>query len=89
MLSSGIPQSAINWNYLQIQQSIACRTITGCVKMSDINTLHNEGEMLPVRAETIAERFLSGSYQSHRADHKTTCSTIIIIFPRDSPVFDQ
>ena len=44
--------------------------------MSDINDLHKEGEMLPVKAHTemLAEQFLAGSYQSHRADHKITAS---------------
>ena len=44
--------------------------------MSDVNDLHVEGEKLPVIAHTemLAEHFLAGSYQSHRADHKTTCS---------------
>ena len=50
--------------------------MTGCVKMSDINELHNEGVMLPVKAdlEVLAEQFLAGSYHSHRADQKTTSS---------------
>ena len=45
--------------------------------MSDINELHNEGEILPARAHTeiLAEQFLAGSYQSHSADHETTSST--------------
>ena len=45
--------------------------------MSDINDLHNEGEMLPVRARTemLAEQFLAGSYQSRCSDHETTSST--------------
>ena len=45
--------------------------------MSDINDLQNQGEMLPVKARTemLAEQFLAGSYQSHRADHETTSST--------------
>ena len=44
--------------------------------MTDINDLHNEGEMLPVKAHTeIAEQFLAGSYQSHRPDLETTSST--------------
>ena len=47
------------------------------MKMSDINDLHNEGEMMPVKSHTeiLAEQFLAGSYQSHRADHKTASST--------------
>ena len=45
--------------------------------MSDINDLHNKGEMLPVKAhnEMLAEQFLAGSYQSRPADNKTTSST--------------
>ena len=45
--------------------------------MSDINDLHNECEMLPVKAHTemLAEQFLAGSNQSHRTDHKTISST--------------
>ena len=35
--------SNANWNHLQTQQNLALRTITGCVKMSDINDLHSEG----------------------------------------------
>ena len=31
--------SNTNWTHLQKQQNIALRTITGCVKMSDINDL--------------------------------------------------
>ena len=60
-----------------MQQNIAPRTITGCVKMSDINDLHNECEMLTLKAHTemLVEQFLAGSYQSHRADHETTSST--------------
>ena len=42
--------------------------------MSDINDLHNEGEMLPVKAhmEMLAEQILADSYRSYRADHETT-----------------
>ena len=45
--------------------------------MSDINDLNNDGEILPVKAHTeiLAELFLAGSYQSHRADHEATSST--------------
>ena len=45
--------------------------------MSDTNDLHNEGETLPVHAyaEMLAEQFLAGSYQSHRAAHGTTSPT--------------
>ena len=45
--------------------------------MSDINDLQNEGEMLPVKAHTemSAEQFLTCSYQSHRADHKTSSTS--------------
>ena len=69
--------SNISWNHLQTQQNIALRTIIGCAKMSDINDLHNEGEMLPVKAQIkmLAQQFLAGRYQSHRADHETTSST--------------
>ena len=76
MLSFGLPQSAIQTNHLQTQQNVALRTISGCVNMS-INDLHNEGEMLPVKAHTqkLAEQFLAGSYQSDRADNKPTTST--------------
>ena len=68
--------SNTNWNHLKTQQNIALRTVTGCVKVSDINELHNEGEILPVKPQTqmLAEQFLTGSYQSHRADHETTSS---------------
>ena len=65
------------WNHLQTRRNIAICTITGYVKKSDINDLHNEGEMMPVKAhrEMIAEQFLACTYQSHRVDHKTTFST--------------
>ena len=45
--------------------------------MSDINDLHNEGEMLPDNdhIKILAKQFLAGVYQSHRADHKTSSST--------------
>ena len=45
--------------------------------MSDINGLHNEGEMLAVKAHTeiLAEKFLSGSYQSHVLITKQTSFT--------------
>ena len=45
--------------------------------MSDTNGLQNEGEILPVKADTemLAEQFLAVSYQSHRADHKLASST--------------
>ena len=44
--------------------------------MSDNNDLHNEVQMVPVKSHTemLAEQFLAGSYQSHRADHETTSS---------------
>ena len=66
--------SNTNWNYLKPQQNIVLCTITGCVRMSDINDLHNEGNMMSVKAHTemLAEQFLAGGYQSHRADHETT-----------------
>ena len=69
--------SNTNWNHLQTKQNIAFRTTTGCVKISDINDLHNEGEMLPVKVHTekLTEPFLAGSFQSHRADHVTISST--------------
>ena len=65
------------WNHLQTQTNIALRTITGCVKMSDINGLHSEGKMLPVKAHTeiLAEQFLAGSHESNRADHETTSNS--------------
>ena len=45
--------------------------------MPVINGLHNEGEMLSVKAhiELLAENFLAGSYESHSADHLTTSSS--------------
>ena len=45
--------------------------------MSDINNLHNEGEILLVKTltEMLAEKCPAGSYRSHRADHETTSST--------------
>ena len=45
--------------------------------MCDMNDLHNEGEILLVKAhiEMLAEQILAGSYQSRRADHETTSST--------------
>ena len=66
--------SDTNWKHLQTQQNNALRTITGCVKMTNISDLHNEGKVLPVKAhnEMLAKQFLVGSYQSHRADHYTT-----------------
>ena len=77
--------SSTNMNHLQTQQNIAFRTITGCVKMSNINNLYNEDEILLVKAHTemLAEKFLAGRYQSHlitasaviRADLKTSSST--------------
>ena len=64
------------WNNLQTQQNIAFRTITGCVKMSDINGLHNESATLSVKGSTEKkEPFLTVCHQNHRADHKTTPST--------------
>ena len=74
----GFQISNTNWNHLQTQQNIVLRTIAPrSVKISDIDHLQNEGEMLPVKAHTelLAEQFLAGSYQSHRADHETTSST--------------
>ena len=61
--------SNTNWNHLQTQQNLALRIITGCVKMSEINDLHTEGEILPVTAHTemLAEQFLADSYQVTRA----------------------
>ena len=69
--------SNTNCNHLQTQQNIALRTITVCVNMSDINDLRNEGEMLPVKANTeiLAEQLPAGSYESNRADHETTSLT--------------
>ena len=69
--------SNTNWNHPQTQQNLALRVITGCVKISDINDLHKGDEVLPVKAhiEILAEQFLAGSYQSHRADQETTCLT--------------
>ena len=47
--------------------------------MFAINDLHNEREMLPLTAHTenLAEQLLAGSYDTHRADHKTTSSTSV------------
>ena len=47
-----------------MQQNIALRTNIGCVKISDIYGLHNEGKMLPVQAhrELLEEQVLAGSY---------------------------
>ena len=66
--------SKTNWQHLQVQQNSALRTITGCVKMTSIEHLHNEVQMLPVRehSEMLSRQFLVGSYQKHRADHYTT-----------------
>ena len=53
--------SKTNCNHLQRHQNIALRTITGCVEMSDINDLLNEGEMLTVKVHTemLAVQFLA------------------------------
>ena len=52
--------SNTNWNHLQKQQNTALCTINGSVKISDITDLHNEREMLPVKAhsEMLAGQFL-------------------------------
>ena len=67
------------WNRLQTQQNIALAQILAeqNAKISDINDVHNEGEMLPVKSHTevLAEQFLAGRCQSHRTDLKTTSST--------------
>ena len=61
------------------EQNIALCIFTGYVNTSNINDLHNEGEILPVHAHTelLAEQSLAGSYKSHRVDPKTTSSTSV------------
>ena len=72
----GFHISNTNWNHLQIQQNIALRTITGCVKMTDIMTNKIRVNCCLLKlTEMFVEPFLPGSYQSHRADPKKTSTS--------------
>ena len=48
--------------------------------MSDINDLHNEVKMLPVKnqTETLAEQFVAGDYRSHGADLKPPLQPVFV-----------
>ena len=60
--------SETNWQVLQARQNSALRTITGCTRTSDINDLHNEASILPVKnhCNMITDQFL---LSMHQADH--------------------
>ena len=76
--------SKTNRNNLQLQQNNALPTVTGCVKITNIDHLHNEAEMLPVKehSDLLAQQFLAGTYQCHRADHHTAYSKTKRSLPR-------
>ena len=69
-----------NWNHLELKQNISLRTITCSVGMCDRNKSNSEEKTVSVKVHTemLARQFLSGSFQSQRADHKKTSTTIFV-----------
>ena len=65
--------SSVNWNNIRIKQIIALRTMSGCVKMTNIDNLHWETNLLTVKTHTdvLAKTVLVGCHQSHRSDYQT------------------
>ena len=66
----------LRWSHLRFHNQQYKLEPPAKIKKSD---LHNEGELLPVKAHTeiLAEQFLAGGYQSHRADPKTTSTSFL------------
>ena len=63
-----------NMAQLQIAQNNALRTITGCVKMTDIDHLHQETLIIPVKRHTdlLATQFVTQSLEPHHPCHHLT-----------------
>jgi len=60
--------STTKWNDLQTSQNAALRTALGCTKMTDVDHLHSEARVMPVRAhnEMLSKQFL---LQTCRPNH--------------------
>ena len=57
--------SGQNWKELQIAQNTALRTALGCVKMTDIDHLHSECKIMPVKdhCDMLSKQYLLSSQQ--------------------------
>ena len=67
--------SQSNIQKLQTLQNAALRTMTGCVRMSDIGHLHTEAQVLPVNSHLslLCSQFLARTLiPSHPSHHITT-----------------
>ena len=60
--------STTKWNDLQKSQNATLRTALGCTKMTDVDHLHSEARLMPVRAhnEMLSKQFL---LQTCRPNH--------------------
>ena len=64
--------SDTNWSHLQTVQNQALRTATGCLAMSNVDHLHQESQVLPLRqhGQMLTKQFLAGCAQSDHPGHK-------------------
>ena len=63
--------SKTNWSNLNSAQNTALRTITGCVKMTEVTHLNQETKILPVRehSEMLTKQFLTSMHQPSHPNH--------------------
>ena len=63
--------SETNWKELQTSQNQALRTITGCVKMSNIDHLHSETKSMPVKdhCNMLSKQFLLATQKPNHPNH--------------------
>lgn len=66
--------SDTQWRKLQTCQNSALRTITGCVKMSSIQHLHEETKVLTVKehSQMLTKQFLLGCHRRGHPNHHLT-----------------
>ena len=63
--------SDCHWKELQIAQNAALRVVTGCVKKTQIDHLHTEANMMPVRehCDMLASQYLLKTQLAHHPVH--------------------
>ena len=67
--------SQSNWNTLQSKQNAALRTVTGCVRMTPAEHLHEETK-LKEHNQLLSKQFLVGNFQQARVYHHTVANEV-------------
>jgi len=65
------PLSDTNWGEIQIGQNHSLRAALGCVRKSDIDHLHAEAKIMPVKdhCEMLSQQFLLNSTKPNHPNH--------------------